>query len=191
MDRRARSKRWPRAIRARNSTRRTTLWCAGWAYLLHRSRLRQRSRSPRTRFQRRLPCDTRRAKSNAVAKWQTRPNGIALSADGKMLFVTRFRPACGGGFRSGSQRRGDESARCDHERSGRSRRDPHGCRRALVCRGAKASRFTRPTASWSARCSKARLHQLRVRRNDFESLFISARGEHFSLKLGVKGALQY
>jgi len=128
---------------------------------------------------------------DAVAKWQTRPNGIAVSADGKMLFVTdsdrhavvAFDFDRTGG--AGNQRdviknvagvpggiRTDVDGRLYVAARGVAVYSPDGKLQRTLLEGENASN-----------CAFGE--------GDLESLFIAARGSIYRVKLGVKGALQY
>lgn len=128
---------------------------------------------------------------DVLAKWQTRPNGIALSADGKELFVTDSdRHAVvafdlGNSGESGSQRdviknvagvpgglRTDVTGRIYVAAKGVAAYSPGGRLERTLLEGQRA-----------VNCAFGEA--------DLESLFIASRGSIYRVKLGVKGALQY
>jgi gluconolactonase len=128
---------------------------------------------------------------DALARWQTRPNGIAVAADGKVLFVTD------------SDRHAVVAFDLDRNGAGGSQRDvirnvkgvPGGIRTDVDGRFYVAAKGV---AIYSAdgRLQRTLLESENASNcafgeNDLESLFISARGNIYRVKLGVKGALQY
>ena len=128
---------------------------------------------------------------DVVAKWQTRPNGITVSGDGKLLFVTD------------SDRHTVVSFDLDRNGAASNQRDliknivgvPGGMRTDLDGRFYIAARGV---AVYSAQGKLERtLIESEYASNccfgegDLESLFISARNSIYRVKLGVKGALQY
>ena len=130
---------------------------------------------------------------DAVAKWQTRPNGIAVSADGKVLFVYRFRSARRGGFRSRSRRRGGQiSAMSIRNIAG----VPGGIRTDVDGRFYVAAKGVARVLARGQVCS-ARFSKARTRRTARLAKAISNRSSSpraavsIRVKLGVKGALQY
>ena len=126
-----------------------------------------------------------------VAKWQTRPNGIALSADGKLLFVTD------------SDRHAVVAFDLDRNGQAANQRDivknivgvPGGIRTDVeghLYVAAKGVASIPPTGrlqqtyldtEYTSNCAFGE--------GDLESLFVSSRGSIFRIKIGVKGALQY
>ncbi len=124
---------------------------------------------------------------DVLAKWQTRPNGIALSADGKTLFV------------ADSDRHAVVAFDPDHG----SQRDvikgiagvPGGLKTDVNGRIYVAAKGV-ATYSADGKLQRTLLEGERAvncafGENDLESLFIGARGSIYRVKLGVKGALQY
>lgn len=124
---------------------------------------------------------------DVLAKWQTRPNGLALSADGKTLFVAdsdrhavvAIDPEHGnqrdvvkgisgvpGGLKT------DANGRIYVAAKGVATYSPDGKLQRTLLEGERA-----------VNCAFGE--------NDLESLFIAARGNIYRVKLGVKGALQY
>jgi gluconolactonase len=126
-----------------------------------------------------------------VAKWQTRPNGIALSADGKALFVTD------------SDRHAVVAFDLDRNGQATNQRDvvkniagvPGGLRTDVE------GRFYVAAKGVARYSSEGRLQQTYLDseytsncafgEGDLESLYVSSRGNIFKIKIGVKGALQY
>jgi gluconolactonase len=128
---------------------------------------------------------------DAVAKWQTRPNGIAVSADGKVLFVCD------------SDRHAVVAFDLDRVGAAGNQRDvirnvagvPGGIRTDVDGRFYVAARGVavyspqgklQRTLMESENTSNCAFGE-----GDLESLFIAARGSIYRVKLGVKGALQY
>jgi gluconolactonase len=128
---------------------------------------------------------------DVVAKWTTRPNGIALPSDGKVLYVTD------------SDRHAVVAFDLDRVGAAGNQRDairnvagvPGGLRTDVGGRlyvAAKGVAVYSPegklqrTLMESENTSNCAFGDL-----DLESLFISARGSVYRVKLGVKGALQY
>jgi gluconolactonase len=127
----------------------------------------------------------------AVARWQTRPNGLTLSLDGKILFV------------SDSDRHAVVAFDLDKNGLAANQRDviknikgvPGGIRTDTDGRLYVAAQGL---AVYSAQGKLERtLMETTVVSNcafgeaEGGSLFVSARGSVFRIKLGVKGALQY
>jgi gluconolactonase len=126
-----------------------------------------------------------------LARWQTRPNGIALSADGKVLFVTD------------SDRHAVVAFDLDKAGSGGMQRDvikniagvPGGLRTDVDGRFYVAAKGV-ATYSPQGRLQRTLLEGERATNcafgeGDLQSLFIASRGGVYRVKLGVKGALQY
>jgi sugar lactone lactonase YvrE len=126
-----------------------------------------------------------------LARWQTRPNGIALSADGKLLFVTD------------SDRHTVVAFDLDRTGAGGNQRDvikniagvPGGLKTDVDGRFYIAARGV-ATYSPAGQLQRTLLESERATNcafgeGDLESLFIAARGSIYRVKLGVKGALQY
>lgn len=124
---------------------------------------------------------------DALAKWQTRPNGIALSADGKVLFV------------ADSDRHAVVAIDLEHG----GQRDviakiagvPGGVKTDVEGRLYVAAKGV-GVYSAEGRLERTLLEGARAVNCAFgepslESLFIAAGGDIFRVKLGVKGALQY
>ena len=128
---------------------------------------------------------------DVVAKWQTRPNGIAISGDGKLLFV------------ADSDRHAVVALDLDRNGAGGNQRDviknvagvPGGIKTdsdgrfyvaakgvAVYSAQGKLER-TLLEAENAANCAFGE--------GDLQSFFISARGNIYRVKLGAKGALQY
>jgi gluconolactonase len=126
-----------------------------------------------------------------VAKWQTRPNGITLSADGKLLFVTDSDRHAVVAF--DLDRNGQAANQRDVVKSvagvpGGIRTDVEG-RLYVAAKGiAKYSsdgrlQQTYLDSEYTSNCAFGE--------GDLESLFVSSRSSIFRIKIGVKGALQY
>jgi sugar lactone lactonase YvrE len=128
---------------------------------------------------------------DAIAKWKTRPNGIALSADGKVLFV------------SDSDRHTVAALDLDRNGQAGNQRDviknvagvPGGIRTDVDGRLYVAAKGV-ATYSPEGKLQRTILESENASNcafgeGDLESLFISARGSIYRVKLGVKGALQY
>lgn len=122
-----------------------------------------------------------------LAKWQTRPNGIALSADGKTLFVADSDRHAVVAFDL------DRGIQRDVVKNvagvpGGVKTDVNG-RIYVAAKGVSVyspqGRFERFLLE-SERAVNCAFGE-----NDVESLFIASRGDIFRVKLGVKGALQY
>ncbi len=124
---------------------------------------------------------------DVLAKWQTRPNGVALSADGKVLFV------------ADSDRHAVVALDLEHG----NQRDvvtkvvgvPGGVKTDVDGRLYVAAKGV-GVYSADGRLERTLLEGVRAVNCAFgeastESLFIGARGDIFRVKPGVKGALQY
>ncbi len=127
----------------------------------------------------------------AIAKWQTRPNGIALSADGKTLFVTdsdrhalvAFDLASHGG--ASNQR---DVIKNIEGVPGGVRTDVNG--RFYV--GAKGLGIYSPEGKLEQQLLGGEIvTNCAFGDNDFESLYVASRKTIYRIRLGVKGALQY
>jgi gluconolactonase len=128
---------------------------------------------------------------DAIAKWQTRPNGIALSADGKTLYVSDSDRHAVVAFdldRAGAAANQRDAIRNVAGVPGGIRTDTDG-RFYVAAKGiavySPAGKLER-TLMESQNTSNCAFGD-----GDLESLFISARGIIYRVKLGVKGALQY
>jgi sugar lactone lactonase YvrE len=128
---------------------------------------------------------------DVVARWQTRPNGIALPADGKVLYVTDSDRHAVVAFdldRAGAASNQRDAVRNVAGVPGGIRTDVDG--RVYVA--AKGIAVYSPegklqrTLMGGENASNCAFGEA-----DLESLFISARGSVYRVKLGVKGALQY
>jgi len=128
---------------------------------------------------------------DVVAKWQTRPNGIALSADGKVLYTTD------------SDRHAVVAFDLDRAGAAGNQRDairkvagvPGGLRTDVDGRfyvAAKGVAVYSPDGKLERTLMESEnTSNCAFGEGDLESLFISARGSVYRVKLGVKGALQY
>ncbi len=125
--------------------------------------------------------------TEVLAKWQTRPNGITLSADGKVLFVADS----------------DRHAVVAFDLDRGSQRDvikgiagvPGGLKTDVEGRFYVAAKGV-ATYSPDGRLQRTLLEGERTvncafGENDLESLFIASRDSVYRVKLGVKGGLQY
>jgi gluconolactonase len=128
---------------------------------------------------------------DAAAKWKTRPNGIALSAEGKVLFV------------SDSDRHTIAALDLDRNGQAGNQRDviknvagvPGGIRTDVDGRvyvAAKGVAVYSPEGKLQRTLLEGdNASNCAFGEGDLESLFIAARGSVYRVKLGVKGALQY
>jgi gluconolactonase len=126
-----------------------------------------------------------------VAKWKTRPNGVALSPNGRILYVS------------------DSDSRCirayDLDRAGAASRErvvveeipgvPNGLRtdeKGNLYVAAKAVYVYSPDARLLGSIELSETpSNLTFGDADLETLFITARTSVYRVRLGVKGALQY
>jgi gluconolactonase len=128
---------------------------------------------------------------DVFAKWQTRPNGITLSSDGKVLFATD------------SDRHAVVAFDLDRNGAGTNQREvvrnvtgvPGGIRTDMDGRFYVAAKGV-GVYSPQGRLQRMLLEGQRATNCAFgeaslESLFIAAGSDVFRVKLGVKGALQY
>jgi gluconolactonase len=125
------------------------------------------------------------------ARWQTRPNGIAVSADGKLLFVTD------------SDRHTVVAFDLDRNGAGTNQRDvvknvagvPGGIRTDTDGRLYVAARgvavYTAQGKLERTLVESENASNCAFGEGDLQSLFISARGSIYRVKLSAKGALQY
>jgi len=127
----------------------------------------------------------------AVARWQTRPNGIALSADGRTLFVTDSDRHAVVAFevgRNGEAEKPRDVAKNIAGVPGGIRTDVDG-RLYIAARGiavyTAAGKLER-TLIDSTNCTNCTFGEA-----DLEYLFVAARTDIYRIKVGVKGALQY
>lgn len=127
----------------------------------------------------------------AIARWQTRPNGIALSNDGKTLFVVdsdrhavvAFDVASHGG--AGNPR--DVIKKIEGVPGG-IRTDVDG--RLYVA--AKGLDIYSPQGKLEQQLLAGEIiTNCAFGNNDFETLYIAGRTRIYKIRLGVKGALQY
>jgi sugar lactone lactonase YvrE len=128
---------------------------------------------------------------DAIARWQTRPNGIALAAEGKTLFVTD------------SDRHAVVAFDLDRNGMAANQRDviknvsgvPGGIRTDVDGRlyvAAKGVAVYSPEGKLQRTLVESEnTSNCAFGEGDLQSLFISARGSVYRVKLGVKGALQY
>jgi gluconolactonase len=128
---------------------------------------------------------------DVIAKWQTRPNGIALSADGKILFV------------ADSDRHAVVALDLDRNGQAGNQRDvirniagvPGGIKTDADGRfyvAAKGIAIYAPDGKLQRTLMEDQnVSNCAFGEGDLESLFIAERGSILRVKLGVKGALQY
>jgi gluconolactonase len=128
---------------------------------------------------------------DAIARWQTRPGGITLSADGRTLYVTDADRHAMVAFDVG--RNGEVDKPRDVLRNiagvpGGIRTDADG-RYYIAARGiavyTSAGKLER-TLMDSTNCTNCTFGE-----GDLEYLFAASRGDIYRIKMGVKGALQY
>lgn len=128
---------------------------------------------------------------DTVARWKTRPNGIALAADGRVLFA------------GDSDRHAVVAFDLDRGGAATNQRDvitkvagvPGGIRTDVDGRFYVAAKGV-AVYSREGKLQRTLLEDVNATNctfgdGDLESLFIAARGDIFRVKLGVKGALQY
>jgi gluconolactonase len=126
-----------------------------------------------------------------AAKWQTRPNGIALSGDGKTLFVCdsdRHAVAAFDLDRAGAAANQRDVIRNVAGVPGGLRTDVDG-RFYVAAKGVAI--YTPDGKLQRTILASENVANCAFGEGDLESLFIAARGNVFRVKLGVKGALQY
>ena len=134
---------------------------------------------------------TPKGELDAVAKWKTRPNGIALSPDGKTLYV------------SDTDRHAIVAFDLDSRGNASSPRDliakiegvPNGIRTDVNGRlyiGAKGLDVYTPDGKFVRRLLGTEIvTNCAFGDNDLETLYVSGRKAIYKLRIGVKGALQY
>jgi gluconolactonase len=135
---------------------------------------------------------TPKGEIDAVAKWQTRPNGIALSADGKTLFVTDSDRHAVVAFdlenRSGTAANPRDVIKNIQGVPGGIRTDVNG--RFYV--GAQGLGVYSPEGKLQHQLMSGEVvTNLAFGDPDFETLYVSGRKAIYKLRLGVKGAIQY
>jgi gluconolactonase len=128
---------------------------------------------------------------DVVARWQTRPNGIALSLDGKLLYVTDSDRHAVVTFDVGKNGETGNQKDVITKISG----VPGGIRTDVEGRLYVAAKGV-SVYSAVGKLEKTLLEIENISNcafgeADFEHLFMSARGNIFRAHLGVKGALQY
>ena len=134
---------------------------------------------------------TPKGEMEAIAKWQTRPNGITLSNDGKTLFVVdsdrhavvAFDVAGHGG--ASNQR--DVITKIEGVPGG-IRTDVEG--RLYVAAKGLNIYTAEGKLKWQLLPGEI-VTNCAFGDNDFETLYVSGRHTIYKLRLGVKGALQY
>jgi gluconolactonase len=128
---------------------------------------------------------------DVVAKWQTRPNGIALSPDGRTLFVTD------------ADRHAVVAFDVDKNGAAANQRDlihhtdgvPGGLRVDVAGRlyiGESGLSVYSPEGKFEHRLLPGEIvTNCAFGDNDFETLYLTGRKAVYKVRLGVKGALQY
>jgi gluconolactonase len=127
----------------------------------------------------------------SVAKWQTRPNGITLSADGKLLFVTDSDRHAVVAFdldRNGLAANQRDVVKSVAGVPGGIRTDVEG-HLYVAARG--IARYSPDGRLQQTYLESEYTSNCAFGEGDTESLFVSSRGSIFRIKIGVKGALQY
>jgi gluconolactonase len=135
---------------------------------------------------------TPKGEIDVVAKWQTRPNGIALSADGKTLFVTDSDRHAVVAFdvdsRSGAASNPRDVIKNIDGVPGGIRLDVNG--RLYI--GARGLGVYSPDGKMQHQLLAGEvITNLAWGDGDFESLYVSGRKAIYKIRLGVKGAVQY
>ena len=134
---------------------------------------------------------TPKGEVEAIAKWQTRPNGIALSLDGKLLYVADSDRHAVVGFDLG--RDGEATNQRDVLKNivgvpGGVKTDADG--RLYVA--AKGLGIYSPAGKLDRYLyDDINVTNCAFGEGDMEHLFMSMRGDIYRAKLGVKGAFQY
>lgn len=134
---------------------------------------------------------TPKGEISAVAKWKTRPNGIALSENGKLLYV------------GDSDRHAVVAFDLDGHGTASNPRDlirnidgvPNGIRTDVTGRiyvGARGLNIYSPEGKFLQKLLGGDIvTNCAFGDNDFETLYVAGRRAIYKLRLGVKGALQY
>jgi gluconolactonase len=128
---------------------------------------------------------------DAVAQWKTRPNGIAMSADGKTLYVGDADRHAVVAFdldgRGGAGNQRDLIKNIDGV--------PNGIRTDVTGRlyvGARGLNIFSPDGKLLQKLlGNEIVTNCAFGDNDFETLYVAGRKAIYRLRLGVKGALQY
>ena len=134
---------------------------------------------------------TPKGELEAAARWQTRPNGVTVSPDGRLLYVTD------------SDRHAVVAFDLDHAGAASNQRDlirnvpgvPGGIRTDVNGRlyvGAHGLHIYSAAGKLERTIFEDRnASNCTFGEGDLESLFMASRGDIFRVRLGVKGALQY
>ena len=135
---------------------------------------------------------TPKGETDVVAKWQTRPNGIALSADGKTLFVTDSDRHAVVAFdvdnRSGVPSNPRDLIKNIDGVPGGIRADVNG----QLYIGARGVSVYSPDGKLRHQVLTGEIvTNLAFGDADFETLYVAGRKAVYKVRLGVKGAIQY
>ncbi len=134
---------------------------------------------------------TPKGEIEAAAKWKTRPNGVALSGDGKTLYV------------GDADRHAVVAFEVDGRGAVSNPRDliknidgvPNGIRTDVTGRiyiGANGLKIYSPEGKLLRTLLEGEIvTNCAFGDNDFETLYVSGRKSIYKIRLGVKGALQY
>ena len=135
---------------------------------------------------------TTRGQVEAVAKWKTRPNGIALSPNGTDAVCVGFGRAVDSRLRSGSRR---ARHRMTAWWSRKFRVFPRACapmRWAIFTSPRRTCWCIRRKASWFAPSHVGETpSNLAFGDPDFSTLYVTARTSVYRIRVGVKGAVPY
>jgi gluconolactonase len=127
----------------------------------------------------------------AIAKWKTRPNGIALSGDGKTLYVSDSDRHAVMAF----DLDGHGAASNPHDVIVKIQGVPNGLRTDVNGRIYIAAKglaiYSRDGKLIRQMLASERLTNCAFGDNDFETLYASGTKTIYKLRLGVKGAVQY
>jgi gluconolactonase len=135
---------------------------------------------------------TPKGETEVLAKWQTRPNGIALSADGKTLYVTDSDRHAVVAFdlenKSGSAANPRDVIKNIEGVPGGIRTDVNG----HFYVAARGLGVYSPDGKLQHQLLGGEIvTNLAFGDADFETLYVSGRKSIYKLRLGIKGALQY
>ncbi len=134
---------------------------------------------------------TPKGELDVFAKWQTRPNGVTVSADGKLLYVSDSDRHAVVAFdldRTGSAGNPRYAIKNVKGVPGGIRTDIDG-RFYVAAKG--VSVYTADGKLQRTLLESENTSNCTFGEGDLESLFVAARGNVYRVKLGVKGAFQY